>query len=67
MNNELKPCPFCGADVQPLYFDPALGISRIFCHGCKAVVKWYIEMEPHEKFGDNEQKWLERWNRRADT
>ena len=64
MNEELKPCPFCGGHVQAVWTDPAEGISMIFCHGCRAFVKWYIEMEPREKYGENMQKWADRWNRR---
>lgn len=65
MAEGLKQCPFCGGHVQPLYFDPALGVSGIFCQVCKAVVKWHIEMEPRENYGENMRKWEERWNRRA--
>ena len=63
--NELKLCPFCGGHVQYVRSDPAWGISGIYCQGCKALTKWNIEMEPRKKYGENEQKWREKWNRRA--
>lgn len=65
MKDELRTCPFCGSHVQPTYVDPACGISGIFCHGCKVVVKWGIEMEPRETYGENYDKWAHKWNRRA--
>lgn len=65
MQTELKPCPFCGGHTQPVYVDPADGISGIYCHGCRALVKWNIEMEPRENYGENYQKWARKWNRRA--
>ena len=67
MAEGLKPCPFCGGHVQTLRMDPADGIYSIFCTGCKAVIRWNIEMEPHEKYGENEQKWAAKWNRRANN
>lgn len=67
MAEGLKPCPFCGGHVQYVRSDPAYGISGIFCLECKAMVRWDLIMEPHEKYGENEQKWLERWNRRANN
>ena len=65
MAEELKPCPHCGGHVQYVRSDPADGIYGIFCQGCKAMTRWNIEMEPRENYGENERKWLERWNRRA--
>lgn len=67
MNNELKPCPLCGGHVQYVRSDPAWGISGIYCQGCKALTKWAIELETEETYGENEQKWRERWNRRAES
>lgn len=67
MNDALRPCPFCGGDVQPLRMDPADGIYGIFCRGCKAVVKWDIRMEARETFGENIRKWEEKWNARQVT
>lgn len=64
MEKELMPCPFCGGHVQPTWLDPADGVSGIYCHGCRAMVKWNITMEPKEKYGENMRKWAEKWNRR---
>ena len=63
---ELKQCPFCGDHVQKVYEFAEKGISGIFCHGCKAMVKWRIEMEPAENYEENYRKWAEKWNRRAE-
>lgn len=65
MDEELRPCPFCGGQVQPVRSDPTYGISGIFCRGCKAMVRWDLEMAPDEKYGENMKKWQNRWNRRA--
>jgi Lar family restriction alleviation protein len=65
VNDKLISCPFCGGHVQYVRSDPAYGITGIFCNQCKAMIKWNIEMEPKETYGENERKWRERWNRRA--
>lgn len=59
-------CPFCGGPVQFVRSDPTLGISGVWCRSCKAMTKWDIELGPREKYEENEKKWKERWNRRAD-
>lgn len=65
MAEELKHCPHCGGHVQYVRSDPSDGIYGIFCQECKAMTRWNIEMEPRENYGENERKWRERWNRRA--
>ena len=67
MAEELKPCPFCGGHVQHVRQDPADGIYGIFCTGCKAMIRWNIVMAPRENYGQNEQKWREKWNRRDES
>ena len=61
---ELKPCPFCGGYVQFVRGDPIEGITGIFCHGCRAMTRWAIEMGPRETYGENARKWTEKWNQR---
>ncbi|MFP3799474.1 Lar family restriction alleviation protein [Paraburkholderia sp. SIMBA_027] len=34
MDNQLKPCPFCGSDDT--YTDSALGKQQVLCNGCEA-------------------------------
>ena len=55
MNNELKPCPFCGsADVQKEY-DSELPFNRVRCNNCESSSGIYDDM----KYA------VEAWNRRA--
>jgi len=61
----MKDCPFCGGKVQYLRDLETPKISGIFCRGCKAMVKWPIQMSSKEAFGENESKWLAKWDRRA--
>ena len=53
---ELKPCPFCGADVVK-FTGPMKGTQMFVCHKCGADVCFYgAEFEP---------KATEAWNRRV--
>ena len=61
---ELKPCPFCGGYVQFVMGDPIEGITGIFCHGCRSMTRWAIEMGPRDTYGENARKWTEKWNQR---
>ena len=40
-------------------------IKGIYCLGCKALVKWNIEVKKTDTFGETEKQWLDKWNRRA--
>ena len=61
---ELKPCPFCGGHVQYVRSDPTYGITGIFCKGCKALTQWSIDLGIRENYGENADRWAEKWNRR---
>ena len=63
---ELKPCPFCGG--RRIVYARGLNteIQGILCLNCKVKVKFPIEMKRRETFGENEQKWNQTWNRRAE-
>lgn len=63
--DELKPCPFCGGNVS-IVRDPAAQINEIFCFHCSAHTKWTIKMKPHETYEENQKRWVEKWNRRAE-
>ena len=65
MNDELKPCPFCGSHVM-LVRDPDGSINEFFCGQCAAHVKWSIKMKGRETFGENQKRWADKWNRRAE-
>ena len=68
MNEELKPCPFCGCGEGNLYIvtveQHGFDTVGIFCNGCKQTVT----LEENEWEGDNDQrrkKAIEAWNRRV--
>lgn len=65
MAEGLKPCPFCGGHVQYVQSDPTYGITGIFCQGCKALTQWSIDLGIRENYGENADRWAEKWNRRA--
>lgn len=57
MNKDLKPCPFCGAEVQPK--PPGLiPITFFECKGCGAVVSFVGKEKPLPA--------VIGWNRRAE-
>ena len=64
MNSEWRTCPFCGGRVI-IGRDIEGAISGILCTKCKAYVRWDIRMKGRETFGENEEKWKEKWNRRT--
>lgn len=68
MENELKPCPFCGGEAK--YFNgictewkPARAFCLVYCSECKVKTQDF-----DDKTGDFEykSKATEAWNRRAD-
>ena len=63
---EKKSCPFCGGKVIWVR-DPedCTEIRGIYCHGCKALVKWNIQVKQTDTFGETEEQWIEKWNRRV--
>ena len=66
MQNELKPCPFCGG--KPTFIrDPEdlSEITGIYCLACKAYVKWSIPVKETDTFGQTMKAWAGKWNRRA--
>lgn len=63
---KLKSCPFCGGAVQYMRGLEFPVITGIYCRSCKSLVKLPIEMKSKETFGENEEKWAEKWNRRVE-
>ena len=63
--NEFKACPFCGGKI--LICRGIDGeINGILCHVCHAKVRWSdIKFGKYETYGENEKKWIEKWNRRV--
>lgn len=59
-----KACPFCGGRVV-IGRDIDGAVAVIFCTKCKAYIKWNIRMKGKETFGENQEKWAEKWNRRT--
>lgn len=64
--DELKPCPFCGKDVQ---YNISMEMEPIgvYCKTCHAVIR-FTRVKPIQKgenFGDVYKRIAERWNRRA--
>lgn len=55
---ELKPCPFCGGQVQ-MFSGFIAGVTMIVCKKCRAIVS----------FGgkEREQETVKAWNRRAEN
>lgn len=64
--NDLKLCPFCGGKATPARDPESLEIFGIYCLCCKALVKWHIDVKKTDTFGETEQKWAEKWNRRVE-
>lgn len=70
MNDELKPCPFCGCGEGTLYIvaveQRGYETVGIFCNACKQTVT----LEDNEWEGLNDktkEKAIEAWNRRAES
>lgn len=66
MIEKLKPCPFCGEDVQ-YNINMEMEPDGIYCKTCKALIR-FIRVKPIQKgenFGDVYKRIAERWNRRA--
>lgn len=57
MGNNLKPCPFCGAEVRR-QLAPMRGTVMFMCYKCGADVCFYE--------AEHEPKASAAWNRRAD-
>ena len=53
MENELKPCPFCGFGI-PLLYNRYKGMRKIVCGNCSAEIS-----------RSTEEKVIEAWNRRC--
>ena len=68
MGNELTPCPFCNGRAQFIY-DPedCAEIRGIYCHGCKALVKWNIQAKQADTYGQTAEARAGKWNRRANA
>ena len=63
----MTPCPFCGVDKLAAIRDmESAEVEGIYCLTCKTLVRFVnIRMHPNESYGDNENRWRERWNKRA--
>lgn len=68
MQNNLKPCPFCGSDHVRVIYGLNARISGILCADCRAYVKWTnLDTLPsdHQTYGAVAELWKEHWNRRG--
>ena len=65
-SKEFRECPFCGSqNIQVCRdFGSTWGITKVYCLGCKAQVKWDIELGDHELMVENNNKWADKWNNR---
>ena len=66
MNRELKPCPFCGEEVQ-YNINMEMEPDGIWCKNCKALIR-YTRVKPIKKgenFGDVQTRIAKRWNMRV--
>ena len=63
--NDLDRCPFCGGRAI-FTRDPedCAEITGIYCLGCKAIVKWNIQVRAADTYGETQQKWTDKWNKR---
>lgn len=68
--NELKPCPFCGAEVRDVSFETdELGVSRLMI---RCLCGANITIEADDIFYSNADRLrpglnaVEKWNRRAE-
>ena len=52
MENELKPCPFCGSKALTIYID-----YMIQCQGCETI---FIQPQ-----SENSKSMIKEWNRRC--
>ena len=62
--NGLKGCPFYGSDKTIFARDINGELRGIYCTGCKCKVSWEIPYKSSDTFGDTEEKWRKRYNRR---
>ena len=63
---DLKPCPFCGHNVQIAY-DIVNWPHGVWCQCCHIKVGWAnIKDKQKDTVGDVEARIAEKWNRRSD-
>lgn len=62
---ELKPCPFCGNEVQ-YNINIEMEPDGVYCRNCKAIIR-FTRVKPIQKgetFGGVYKRIAERWNQR---
>lgn len=66
---ELKPCPFCGGEVDYIHTDHETLIFRTHQFSCKRChANVFLEAEGHYKTAtETEIEAIDTWNRRADN
>lgn len=69
MNNDLKPCPFCGGEAGIIHDrtidgNVSFGSTRIVCKNCKCQTQEYANDGYYgERYSDSDVASI--WNRRA--
>lgn len=65
MNEELKPCPFCGSNQIQFARDVDLMIFGVYCRNCKTMVEFKDDqMQLSATYGENEERYRKAWNER---